>query len=122
MGFTTLFLMREKAMTLDQIAIWYALILGVGVSAGIFLSGRLVDRFAAALSRRIRLPPRDRACDSGAVLHWLRSCAELAGRARVSRRADVPQLLLSDARSDVGSELGAPRDSAPSRARCSCSS
>jgi predicted MFS family arabinose efflux permease len=46
LGFTTLFLMREKAMTLDEIASWYALILGMGVSAGIFLSGRLVDRFA----------------------------------------------------------------------------
>jgi len=46
MGFTTLFLMREKAMTLDQIAIWYALVLGIFVSAGIFLSGRLIDRFA----------------------------------------------------------------------------
>ena len=46
MGFTTLFLMREKAMTLGEIAIWYALLLGICVSAGIFLSGRLVDRFA----------------------------------------------------------------------------
>ena len=46
LGFTTLFLMREKAMTLDQIAIWYALILGIGVSASIFLSGRMIDRFA----------------------------------------------------------------------------
>jgi predicted MFS family arabinose efflux permease len=46
MGFTTLFLMREKSMTLDEIAIWYALVLGIGVSAGIFLSGRLIDRFA----------------------------------------------------------------------------
>lgn len=46
MGFTTLFLMREKAMTLDEIALWYALVLGIGVSAGIFLSGRLIDRFA----------------------------------------------------------------------------
>ncbi len=46
LGFTTLFLMREKAMTLDDIAIWYALVLGVGVSAGIYLSGRLVDRYA----------------------------------------------------------------------------
>jgi len=46
MGFTTLFLMREKAMTLNEIAIWYALVLGIGVSAGIFLSGRLIDRFA----------------------------------------------------------------------------
>ena len=47
LGFTTLFLMREKGMTLDEIAIWYALVLGVGVSAGIYLSGRLVDRYAA---------------------------------------------------------------------------
>jgi MFS family permease len=46
LGFTTLFLMREKAMTLDEIAVWYALLLGVCVSAGIFLSGRLIDRFA----------------------------------------------------------------------------
>jgi predicted MFS family arabinose efflux permease len=46
LGFTTLFLMREKAVTLDEIAIWYALVLGIGVSAGIFLSGRLIDRFA----------------------------------------------------------------------------
>ena len=46
LGFTTLFLMREKAMTLDAIAVWYALLLGIGVTAGIFLSARLVDRFA----------------------------------------------------------------------------
>src|SRR5262249_39840111 len=45
LGFTTLFLMREKAMTLDEIAIWYALVLGLCVSAGILLSGRLIDRF-----------------------------------------------------------------------------
>jgi predicted MFS family arabinose efflux permease len=46
LGFTTLFLMREKAMTLDEIAIWYALVLGLCVGAGIFLSGKLIDRFA----------------------------------------------------------------------------
>jgi predicted MFS family arabinose efflux permease len=46
LGFTTLFLMREKAMTLNEIAIWYALVLGIFVSAGIFLSGRLIDRYA----------------------------------------------------------------------------
>jgi predicted MFS family arabinose efflux permease len=46
MGFTTLFLMREKAMTLDEIALWYALLIGICVSAGIFLSGRLIDRFS----------------------------------------------------------------------------
>lgn len=43
-NFTALFLMREKGMTLDQIAIWYALIVGVMMSAGMFVSGRLVDR------------------------------------------------------------------------------
>ena len=46
LGFTTLFLMREKHMTLDQVAIWYALVLAVGVSAGIYLSGRVIDRLA----------------------------------------------------------------------------
>ncbi len=46
LNFTTLFLMREKAMTLSQIAVWYALLVGVAVSGGIFVSGRLVDRFA----------------------------------------------------------------------------
>jgi predicted MFS family arabinose efflux permease len=45
LGFTTLFLMREKGMTLDQVALWYALLLGFGVGGGIFLSGRLIDRF-----------------------------------------------------------------------------
>ena len=48
LGFTTLFLMREKGMTLDQVAIWYALVLAIGVSAGIYLSGRIIDRRAAA--------------------------------------------------------------------------
>lgn len=46
MAFTTLFLMREKGMSLDEVAVWYALLLAVGVGGGIFLSGRLLDRFA----------------------------------------------------------------------------
>ena len=45
MAFTTLFLMREKGMTLDQIAIWYALLLAAGVGGGIYLSARLIDRY-----------------------------------------------------------------------------
>lgn len=48
LGFTTLFLMREKGMTLDQVALWYALVLGIGVSAGIYCSGRLIDRHGGA--------------------------------------------------------------------------
>jgi predicted MFS family arabinose efflux permease len=44
-NFTALFLMREKGMTLDQIAIWYALVVAVAMSASMLVSGRLVDRF-----------------------------------------------------------------------------
>lgn len=43
-NFTSLFLMREKGMTLDQIAIWYALVVGVAMSAGMLVSGQVVDR------------------------------------------------------------------------------
>ncbi|KQY28072.1 MFS transporter [Caulobacter sp. Root1455] len=47
LNFTTLFLMREKGMHLADVAIWYALVVGIGMSAGIYASGRIVDRFAA---------------------------------------------------------------------------
>jgi predicted MFS family arabinose efflux permease len=47
LNFTTLFLMREKGMNLGDVAIWYALVIGIGMSAGIYASGRIVDRFAA---------------------------------------------------------------------------
>ena len=46
MNFATLFLMREKGMTLQEIALWYALLLGVSVSLGIFGSGWLIDRLS----------------------------------------------------------------------------
>ena len=49
-NFTSLFLMREKGMTLDEIAIWYALVVGVVMSAGMLVSGQLIDR----LTRRSR--------------------------------------------------------------------
>ncbi len=48
-NFTTLFLMREKGMTLQQVAIWYALVVGIGMSAGMLISGRVIDRFDAPL-------------------------------------------------------------------------
>jgi predicted MFS family arabinose efflux permease len=44
-NFTALFLMREKGMTLDEIAIWYALVVAIAMSASMLVSGRLVDRF-----------------------------------------------------------------------------
>jgi len=43
-NFTSLFLMREKGMTLDEIAIWYALVVGIVMSAGMLVSGQMVDR------------------------------------------------------------------------------
>jgi predicted MFS family arabinose efflux permease len=46
-NFATLFLMREKGMELGDVAIWYALVVGIGMGGGIFVSGRLIDRFSA---------------------------------------------------------------------------
>ncbi|WP_333590777.1 spinster family MFS transporter [Brevundimonas sp.] len=46
LNFATLFLMREKGMTLQEVAVWYALLTGVCISAGMFASGRLIDRLA----------------------------------------------------------------------------
>jgi predicted MFS family arabinose efflux permease len=44
-NFATLLLMREKGMTLSEVAIWYALVVAVAMSGGIYCSGRLIDRF-----------------------------------------------------------------------------
>jgi predicted MFS family arabinose efflux permease len=49
-NFTTLFLMREKGMTLDEVAVYYSLVVGVGMGAGMVVSGRMLDR----LTRRSR--------------------------------------------------------------------
>jgi predicted MFS family arabinose efflux permease len=51
LNFTTLFLMREKGMTLHEIALYYALLIGIAISAGIFTSGRLIDRFVPRSKR-----------------------------------------------------------------------
>jgi predicted MFS family arabinose efflux permease len=45
-NFTTLFLMREKGMTLGEVAVYYSLLVGIAVSAGMYTSGRLIDRLA----------------------------------------------------------------------------
>ena len=37
--------MRERGMTLNEVAVWYALMVGVFMSLGIFVSGRVIDRF-----------------------------------------------------------------------------
>ena len=46
LNFATLFLMREKGMTLAEVAVYYALLVAVSACAGMYASGRLIDRFA----------------------------------------------------------------------------
>jgi MFS family permease len=56
-NFTTLLLMREKGMTLGEVAIYYALVLGIGMGGGIFVSGRVIDRFAGRWKEAYALVP-----------------------------------------------------------------
>ncbi|MDY6947937.1 MAG: MFS transporter [Pseudomonadota bacterium] len=57
LNFTTLFLMREKGMTLNEIAIYYALLIGIGISAGMYVSGRLIDKFSPSGKQVYALVP-----------------------------------------------------------------
>lgn len=56
-GFATLFLMREKAMTLQEVALYSALVTGIAMSAGIFVSGRVIDRFTRRSKQAYALVP-----------------------------------------------------------------
>jgi MFS family permease len=44
-------------MTLNQVAIYYALVLGIGMGAGIFVSGRMIDRFTKHWKQAYALVP-----------------------------------------------------------------
>lgn len=57
LNFTTLFLMREKGMTLEQVALWYVILIGFGIGAGVFVSGWLLDRWAPKTQRAYALLP-----------------------------------------------------------------
>lgn len=56
-NFTVLFLMREKGMTHEQIAIYYALAVAIGMSGSMFVSGRLIDYFAKRSKQAYALVP-----------------------------------------------------------------
>jgi len=56
-NFTVLFLMREKGMSLRQVAAWYSIVILVGMSGSMFVSGRLVDRFTRVSKRAYALIP-----------------------------------------------------------------
>ncbi len=102
LNFTTLFLMREKGMTLNEIAVYYALLIGIGISAGMYVSGRLVDRFATRGKQAYAMVPAVGAGAGDSILHRLRVGADLATGHAVSDRPDVLQLLLSLARGGAG--------------------
>ena len=51
-NFAVLFLMREKGMALEQVAIFYAVAIVVGMGGGMLLSGKVIDRLSGT-SRRV---------------------------------------------------------------------
>lgn len=56
-NFSVLFLMREKGMGLNDVALWYALVVAIGMSGGIFVSGWLLDRFTRRSKKAYALLP-----------------------------------------------------------------
>ncbi|HYC66784.1 MFS transporter [Brevundimonas sp.] len=56
-NFAVLFLMREKGMTLNDVALWYALVVFIGMGGGIFASGWLIDRFTRRSKKAYALLP-----------------------------------------------------------------
>jgi MFS family permease len=56
-NFTVLYLIREKGMTHEQIAVYYALVVLIAASGSMFVSGRLVDFFAKRSKQAYALVP-----------------------------------------------------------------
>ena len=56
-NFTTLFLMRERGMTLQEVALWVALLTGICMSGGIYISGRVIDHFSKVSRRAYAVIP-----------------------------------------------------------------
>ena len=56
-NFAVLFLIREKGMTLPEIAIWYAVAIVVGMGGGMIASGRIIDRFTRGSRRVFAIAP-----------------------------------------------------------------
>lgn len=56
-NFAVLFLMREKHMKLDQVAVFYALVVAIGMGGGVFASGPIIDRFTRRAKQAYALVP-----------------------------------------------------------------
>ncbi|QOY85546.1 spinster family MFS transporter [Paludibaculum fermentans] len=56
-NFSVLFLMREKGMTLREVAVWYSLTVVIAMGASMFVCGRIIDRFARRTKLAYALAP-----------------------------------------------------------------
>jgi MFS family permease len=56
-NFAVLFLMREKGMELGDVALWYALVVAIGMGGGIFASGWLIDKYTKRTRKAYALLP-----------------------------------------------------------------
>lgn len=56
-NFAVLFLMRDKGMALGDVAVWYALVLVVGMGGGMIVSGRVIDRMTRVSRTGYALAP-----------------------------------------------------------------
>ena len=56
-NFAVLFLMREKGMTLNQVAVYYALVVAIGMGGSMLASGRAIDRFTRRSKQAYALVP-----------------------------------------------------------------
>ena len=56
-NFAVLFLMREKGMTLKQIAVDYALVVAIGMGGSMLVAGRAIDRFTQRSKQAYALVP-----------------------------------------------------------------
>ena len=94
-NFAVLFLMREKGMTLSEVAIWYALVrASIGMGGGMFALGPADRPADAALARRLCARAGDLAGDRDALLRRLRLGADLAAGAGAAHGRDAVQLFL----------------------------
>ena len=56
-NFAVLFLMREKGMELSDVALWYAVVVAIGMGGGIFASGWLIDKYTKRTRKAYALLP-----------------------------------------------------------------
>ena len=56
-NFAVLFLMREKGMTLHQVAVYNALVVAIGMGGSMLASGRVIDRFTRRSKQAYALVP-----------------------------------------------------------------